>query len=430
MARLTRFRRQLRFAQPASAKLQREARQLADRLDVVCPEVWVLPGPLSPMLWVLGRTPRLLVPGGLLGRLDEVQRQTLLAHELAHWRRRDHWVRWLELVVLAFYWWCPLVWWARRHLQEAEEECCDAWVVWLMPEAARGYALALVETLDFMASARIALPPVASGIGHVRLLKRRLKMIMRGTTPRTLTLGGFAVLALGALLLPLVPSWAQSQPEVSPGAEAPDPNLKALEKAQRDIRRAQEELERARQELERRTRELNQKMEQVRREAQQALERKNSPRAGQQAAGVGGFPGGGGFGGPGGFPAAGGFGGGSMGQPGFGGTAANPPANLDKRLREVERKLDLLIQMLRQGARPAGPGVPGGPAVGAVPPQGEVPLPVAPLPPRPVGGIGFTAPPGVPAIEAAPPAPELSPAQPPPAPTRRQSAKPSAPAVP
>src|SRR5205807_7205667 len=125
---------------------------------------------------------------------------------------------WLELVALGLYWWCPLVWRARRHLQEAEEECCDAWVVWLMPGAARGYALALVETVDFMANARIALPPAASGIGHVRLLQRRLTMIMRGTTPRSLTWGsGLAVLGLGALLLPLMPSWAQTPRPVLPG---------------------------------------------------------------------------------------------------------------------------------------------------------------------------------------------------------------------
>ena len=370
---LTRFRKQLRFARPAPADLQRETQRLADRMEVLCPGVWVVPGPLSPMLWVLGRTPRLLVPTGLLERLDDVQRQALLAHELAHWRRRDHWVRWLELVVLALYWWCPLVWWARRHLQEAEEECCDAWVVWLMPGAARGYALALVETLEFMAGARAALPPVASGIGHVRLLKRRLTMIMRGTTPRALTVGGgLAVLALGALLLPLMPSLAQSQPVGSPPRE--DPNLRdrlqSLEKAEQDIRRLQEDLDRARQDLEHRTRELNQKMDQIRREAANAAnapaERKGtapprSPERGNPGfggggqngfspnpapgVGGGGFAGGqGGFGGPGGM---GGFGGGGG---GFGGFPGGSPPELDKRLREVERKLDLLLQMMRQGA--------------------------------------------------------------------------------
>jgi beta-galactosidase len=38
-----------------------------------------------------------------------------MAHELAHLRRCDHWVRRLELVVTALYWWFPPVWLARKH---------------------------------------------------------------------------------------------------------------------------------------------------------------------------------------------------------------------------------------------------------------------------------------------------------------------------
>ena len=106
---------------------------------------------VSPMLWSFGPTRRLLLPAELLARLTANQQSTLLAHELAHLRRRDHWVRYLELAVVCLYWWCPLVWWARRQLHEAEEECCDAWVVWALPHLTRDYALALVETLDFFA---------------------------------------------------------------------------------------------------------------------------------------------------------------------------------------------------------------------------------------------------------------------------------------
>jgi beta-lactamase regulating signal transducer with metallopeptidase domain len=415
-ARLLRFRKQLRFAEPAPANLQREARHLAEELQVTCPGVWVLPGPVSPMLWVLGYTPRLLVPAGLLERLDDVQRQALLVHELAHWRRRDHWVRWLELAVLGVYWWCPLVWWARRQMQEAEEECCDAWVLWMMPGAARCYALALVETLDFVANARTVLPPAASGIGHVRLLQRRLTMIMRGTTPRTLTLsGGLAVLGLGALLLPLMPSWAQSPSPAPPGGGGqPDPfareafrdKLQALEKAQQDIHRIQEELDRARQDLERRTQELNAKIEQVKKAASEASKteagtlggrKSGTVRGGAQGpAGFPGGPGGGGFGGGGGAfaPGQGGFGGGGM----AGGIGVPPGSDVDRRLREMERKLDMLINMMRQGARPGAPGamappqavVPGtqgqliGPSPAVVPPGATPRVPRAPLPPTPL----------------------------------------------
>jgi hypothetical protein len=164
------------------------------------------------MLWAAGRRPRLLLPAALLPRLLPDQRAALLIHELAHYRRRDHWVRLLELIVGALYWWCPLAWWARRELSQAEEECCDAWVVWALPGAARAYATALVDTLDFLANTRPALPLAASGLGRVRHLQRRLTMIMRGRTRPSLTwCGALALLASAGVLLPLLPSRAQTE---------------------------------------------------------------------------------------------------------------------------------------------------------------------------------------------------------------------------
>ena len=217
--RLWQFRRLLRFAQPVSAKIQDQVSQYAHQLGLTrTPSAWMVPGAVSPMLWALVGRPRLLLPADLWERMNETQRATLLVHELAHLCRRDHWVRLLELVAGGLFWWHPVVWWAKRELRQAEEECCDAWVVWALPRSARDYALALMETVDFLSEVRFALPAAVSGIGHVHFLKRRLAMIMLGTTSRNLSrLGFLALVALGALLLPLAPSWAQ------PGAAAKAP---------------------------------------------------------------------------------------------------------------------------------------------------------------------------------------------------------------
>jgi hypothetical protein len=164
------------------------------------------------MLWPVGREVRLFLPADLLDRLTEGQRQALVIHELAHLRRRDHWVRLLEAVTGALYWWHPAVWWARRELREAEEQCCDAWVVWALPGRRRDYALALVETVDFLSESRAALPALASGVGHVDHLRRRVTMIMKGATPRCLSwAGGLVVVALGMVLLPVLPVWGQER---------------------------------------------------------------------------------------------------------------------------------------------------------------------------------------------------------------------------
>jgi beta-lactamase regulating signal transducer with metallopeptidase domain len=219
--RLYRFHRLLRFTQRAPGQVHERAQRLAKRLGLRrCPGVWVVPAPISPLVWALGGEPRLVVPAALLERLTEEQWDTLLAHELAHLRRRDHCVRILELACLGLYWWHPAVWWARRQLREVEEQCCDAWVVWALPGAAETYATALVEAVTYLAGARSALPLAASGIGAMRLLKRRLNMIMRGTTPRSLSAAGsLAVLGLAAFLLPWCPILAQTEQGAGTGNE-------------------------------------------------------------------------------------------------------------------------------------------------------------------------------------------------------------------
>lgn len=210
--RVARFQWLLRWAERAPGELQDRVHLLADCLGLArVPAVWLVPGPVSPMIWPIGIRPRLLLPHGLLDRLTPEQRDTLLAHELAHLHRRDHWVRGLELIVTALYWWHPVVWWGRQAIREAEEECCDAWVMWVLPASSRAYASALVEALDFLAGARPALlPPAACGLGQFQTLKRRLTMILTGTTSRALSrLGFLAVLGLG-FLLPVLPTWGQA----------------------------------------------------------------------------------------------------------------------------------------------------------------------------------------------------------------------------
>jgi beta-lactamase regulating signal transducer with metallopeptidase domain len=210
--RLCRFHRLLRQARPAPPLLQEQVREFAGRLGLTrCPAVWLVSAPLPPLVWALAGAPRLVLPAALWEQLTPQQRAALLTHELAHLRRRDHWVRRLELLALGLYWWHPVAWWARREIQEAEEQCCDAWVVWALPEAAPVYAEALVETVAFLSRARTVLPVGASGVGQVKCLRRRLTMILSQTTPRSLSRAGcWAVVALGAALLPWGPTWAQA----------------------------------------------------------------------------------------------------------------------------------------------------------------------------------------------------------------------------
>ena len=221
--RIIRFNRLMNEIAPAPDEWQTRTAELAGRLGLCKPPcLYLVPGRVPPMLWAIGSRPRLLVPSELWPATSLDQRTSLLLHELAHLKRRDHWVRWLELIVGGLYWWHPAVWWGRRLLREAEEQCCDAWVVWAMPKGAKTYATALLTALEFVSGARTA--PAASsatsGNGHVSCLKRRLKMIVRAQTPKGLSWNGrLAVLATAAFLLPLAPSWGQKNDDDASSAE-------------------------------------------------------------------------------------------------------------------------------------------------------------------------------------------------------------------
>jgi beta-lactamase regulating signal transducer with metallopeptidase domain len=418
--RIGKFQRLLRFAVPASRDVQDHAAGLARKLGLDgSPTLWMVPGAVSPMLWgILGR-PRLLIPEALWKDLDWSQRGALLTHELAHFKRRDHWVRGLELVVTGLYWWHPVVWWARHELREAEEQCCDAWVLWALPAAAKSYARALVSTLDFLSEAAAPLPVPASGFGHVHHLKRRLTMILRGSTPRALTwAGGLCVLGLAAMLLPLGPTWGQPQPpREQPGGEKrrEDPKPREGDRRPEADRRPDERRPEGGGDLQEARREIERLRDQLRR-AEERLEglagrkpdgkpdaprpsgdrkpdgppmggdRKPDapmpPRGGGFGGGFGGPGGGGGFGGGPGFGGAGGgFGGGGGGFPGM------PGGDLERRLGEVERKLERLMEMIEKMKPGTGPGGPGGPGAGPGGPGGpgirrEGDRPNPPMPPR------------------------------------------------
>lgn len=258
------FHRLLRHGMPAGDDLQEEADRLASELQLRrSPAVWLVPGAVSPLVWAVVGQARVIVPRDLLDRLGGDERATLLAHELAHVQRRDHWVRWLELVATALFWWHPVAWLARWQIQKLEEQCCDASVVAALPDAARAYARALLKTVNFLADARPALPPAASGLGYVHLLKRRLDMIlskpMNHRLPWPVQLGA---LLFGLLVLPIAPQRLVAKDDDDPPtAQRADDDSNPPRTSSSDRR-----------DLERRMRSLESRMDRVLR----ALERSGS----------------------------------------------------------------------------------------------------------------------------------------------------------
>jgi beta-lactamase regulating signal transducer with metallopeptidase domain len=231
--RAWRFHRFVRLAARIDDSLAARVAALAASLGLGRgPRVVVVEGVVSPMLWGVGSATRLIFPAKLAERLNGAEIDSLLLHELAHYARGDHWVRLLELVAHVLYWWHPVVWLARRQIEAAEEQCCDAWVVQHQHGSRRSYAEALLTTIDFLCEPQAAqesfqaaaLPPAACGLGDVPLLRTRLTQIMRGQLATGLSRGVQAVvLSAGIVISPLQPaSWATSSvPQPKPVAEVP-----------------------------------------------------------------------------------------------------------------------------------------------------------------------------------------------------------------
>ncbi|MEE4270725.1 MAG: TonB family protein [Thermoanaerobaculales bacterium] len=190
----------LTSSEPAPATLGRRVADLSRRLGLRrVPPTVVVEDRVPPMLWAFLGSVRLILPTELLARLDDRETDTLLAHELAHLSRRDHWVRHLELAALALFWWNPVAWWATRRVRRAQELCCDQRVAALLPANRRAYADTLVETARFLSGRSLPVGSPARAMADLTQMKGRIQMIM--STDRARDLGPAARLGAAAILL-------------------------------------------------------------------------------------------------------------------------------------------------------------------------------------------------------------------------------------
>lgn len=103
--------------------LRCQARELADTFAIRAPRLSTQPGLSSPFCVVTGE---IVLPEWVLA-LPRGQQRAMLAHEMAHLKRRDP--AWLLLgkLVQAVAFFQPLNWVAARKLSELSEFACDAW---------------------------------------------------------------------------------------------------------------------------------------------------------------------------------------------------------------------------------------------------------------------------------------------------------------
>ena len=194
-------------------RLVREARRVKDPaaqrvLDGVArrlrtgasPEVRVHAGIRSPMIWSWQRPPILLFPEGFAERMDEEGLAAVVAHELAHYKRRDHLAVLLAATTVCLLPWQPLAWWAARRLAVLSEHACDAWALSSGCSAPR-YAELLLGLAPRRRS-RLALAGIKAG-GD---LGQRLRLVLDGLAGNP-SVGGrsrTAILMAGAVVVAML----------------------------------------------------------------------------------------------------------------------------------------------------------------------------------------------------------------------------------
>ena len=116
--------RLLRDSQPVDDRIHQLLLNLKQTIGVRS-NVRVLQSPAADSPIAFGILhPTILLPSAV-DEFSDSDLRTVLAHELAHLRQRDAWTNWLQLLLLAAWWFHPVYWMLQRNLRRVREECCD-----------------------------------------------------------------------------------------------------------------------------------------------------------------------------------------------------------------------------------------------------------------------------------------------------------------
>lgn len=133
-------------------------------------------------------SPRIYLPV----HMDRQNFDSVIAHERAHIRRGDHWLKPIAFLLLSVYWFHPLIWAAYLLLCRDMELACDASAIRNMDDPQRAaYSQALLSCTAHRPA--IAACPLAFGS---RYMKKRIRSVLDYRKPGPWTLLAAAVLTV------------------------------------------------------------------------------------------------------------------------------------------------------------------------------------------------------------------------------------------
>jgi uncharacterized protein (TIGR03435 family) len=206
-----------------SAELEDMLRDLKFRLGISAP-VRLCTSALVRVPTAIGWIrPYVLLPVTALTGLSEPQIGAILAHELAHIRRRDYLMSLLQTAVETALFYHPAVWWVGKQMRLEREHCCDDIAVEICGNALQ-YATALAE----MEQIRSGVPEpalAATGgelLGRIRRLLGKEKNAWPDRAPRSLgSMAAAAIVSLGLAVTTIFSLRAAPQDQPRTGSAKP-----------------------------------------------------------------------------------------------------------------------------------------------------------------------------------------------------------------
>ena len=171
VAQLLYIRRLRRNVVPASDILSARLRTLASAAGVPSIPFLAFSSKVDTALVLGWRKPLILLPTRVSSRLTSMQLDSVLAHELAHIKRRDYLVNLLQCLVEILFFYHPAVWWASASARREREGCCDDLAVQIC-----GRRSVYIEALIALERQR-AQTPLALAVGHGDLTVRVQRLL-------------------------------------------------------------------------------------------------------------------------------------------------------------------------------------------------------------------------------------------------------------
>ena len=138
------------------------------------PDMIVSKNIMSPMIAGF-LCPKLVLPEAVLNSFSEEQLKLVFIHEYTHYRKKDHIMNLILLVLNILHWFNPIIWFAIRKIKKDNEDVCDEMVLKHISEEGQFlYGKTILDLTEYSSQPKIPNSPMASTSDNI---KNRIKTI-------------------------------------------------------------------------------------------------------------------------------------------------------------------------------------------------------------------------------------------------------------